>query len=104
MIIGSFLLSKGEATDEIQRGLLALQSKISVVHRAMLRLPAAEALYDAQKLGDGYWWAPKNTMNDNCKAFFAAWAKLLRVANRAKFENMMREDSEDPDSAEDGES
>ena len=43
-------------------------------------------------------------MNDNCKAFFAAWAKLLRVANRAKFENMMRDDSEDPDSAEDGES
>ena len=43
-------------------------------------------------------------MNDNCKAFFAAWAELIRVANRAKFENMMLDDSEDSDSAEDGES
>ena len=57
--IAAFLLSKGETKEEILRGLRAISKKIDAVHRAMLRLPAGEALYNASELGAGYTWAPK---------------------------------------------
>ena len=67
----------GETKEEILRGLRAISKKIDAVHRAMLRLPAGEALYNATELGAGYTWAPKTVMNDNSDAFFSAWTELI---------------------------
>ena len=92
--IAAFLLSKGETKEEILRGLRAISKKIDAVHRAMLRLPAGEALYNASELGAGYTWAPKTVMNDNSDAFFSAWTEIIFERLREEIVQLKAENAE----------
>lgn len=84
-LISSFLLSKGETTAEIARGLKATAHAIGVIHQAMQQ-HGAEGLYDAKGLEEkarasnvpgGYKWLPITTMNDDSNAIMNAWDELV---------------------------
>ena len=73
-LIGAFLLTKGEAADELTRGLKAIKHAIEVIHQAMLTLD--KPFYDAKTLGPDYRWDPTVTMNDGSDAILKSWRAI----------------------------
>ena len=67
-------LTKGEAADELTRGLKAIKHAIEVIHQAMLTLD--KPFYDAKTLGPDYRWDPTVTMNDGSDAILKSWRAI----------------------------